>query len=64
MVNPIVKVAWRVELPPPGDGLLETVGRHTSSMTTTPDSGSGSSVSRISGAGCASTPLGRWPRVS
>jgi deazaflavin-dependent oxidoreductase (nitroreductase family) len=29
VINPVVKLAWRLHLPPPGDALLETTGRRT-----------------------------------
>ncbi len=29
VVNPIVLLAWDLDLPPPGDALLETTGRRT-----------------------------------
>lgn len=36
LVNPLVKVAWRAGLGPPGDALLETTGRHTGQPRLTP----------------------------
>jgi deazaflavin-dependent oxidoreductase (nitroreductase family) len=36
VVNPIVKLAWRLGLPPPGDALLETTGRRTGKPRRTP----------------------------
>jgi deazaflavin-dependent oxidoreductase (nitroreductase family) len=36
VVNPVVKLAWRVGLPPPGDALLETIGRRTRRPRCTP----------------------------
>jgi deazaflavin-dependent oxidoreductase (nitroreductase family) len=36
VVNPIVLVAWRLGIPPPGDALLETTGRHTGQRRRTP----------------------------
>lgn len=36
LVNPLVKVAWRLGLGPPGDALLETSGRRTGRPRLTP----------------------------
>ena len=36
LVNPIVKTAWKLGIPPPGDALLETVGRRTGQPRLTP----------------------------
>jgi deazaflavin-dependent oxidoreductase (nitroreductase family) len=36
VINPIVKVASGLGLPPPGDALLETIGRHTGKPRRTP----------------------------
>lgn len=36
VVNPIVKVAWKLGIPPPGDALLETTGRRTGQLRWTP----------------------------
>jgi deazaflavin-dependent oxidoreductase (nitroreductase family) len=36
VVNPVVKLAWRVGVPIPGDALLETTGRHTGRPRRTP----------------------------
>jgi deazaflavin-dependent oxidoreductase (nitroreductase family) len=36
LVNPVVKVAWRLGIPPPGDALLETIGRRTGLPRWTP----------------------------
>ena len=36
VVNPLVKLAWRLGLPPPGDALLETTGRRTGQPRRTP----------------------------
>jgi deazaflavin-dependent oxidoreductase (nitroreductase family) len=36
IVNPVVKLAWGLGLPPPGDALLETIGRHTGQPRHTP----------------------------
>jgi deazaflavin-dependent oxidoreductase (nitroreductase family) len=36
LVNPVVKVAWRLGLGPPGDALLETTGRRTGLRRLTP----------------------------
>jgi deazaflavin-dependent oxidoreductase (nitroreductase family) len=36
VVNPVVLLAWRLGIPPPGDALLETTGRHTGQPRRTP----------------------------
>ena len=36
MVNPVVKLAWELNLPIPGDALLETTGRRTGQPRRTP----------------------------
>jgi deazaflavin-dependent oxidoreductase (nitroreductase family) len=36
VINPIVKLSWGLGLPPPGDALLETIGRHTGKPRRTP----------------------------
>jgi deazaflavin-dependent oxidoreductase (nitroreductase family) len=36
VVNPVVKLAWRLGTPPPGDALLETIGRRTGRPRRTP----------------------------
>jgi deazaflavin-dependent oxidoreductase (nitroreductase family) len=36
VVNPLVKVAWRLGIGPPGDALLETTGRRTGQPRHTP----------------------------
>src|SRR4051794_27438945 len=36
VVNPTVKLAWRLGIPPPGDALLETTGRRTGQPRRTP----------------------------
>jgi deazaflavin-dependent oxidoreductase (nitroreductase family) len=36
LVNPVVLLAWRLGIPPPGDALLETTGRHTGQPRHTP----------------------------
>jgi deazaflavin-dependent oxidoreductase (nitroreductase family) len=36
LVNPVVKVAWALGIPPPGDALLETTGRRTGQPRRTP----------------------------
>ena len=36
LVNPVVKLAWALGLPPPGDALLETIGRRTGQPRRTP----------------------------
>ena len=36
VVNPVVKLAWRLGLGPPGDALLETTGRRTGRPRLTP----------------------------
>ena len=36
VINPIVKLAWRLGIPPPGDALLETTGRRTGQPRYTP----------------------------
>ena len=36
VVNPVVRLAWALGLPPPGDALLETTGRHTGQPRRTP----------------------------
>ena len=36
VVNPLVKLAWRLGIPPPGDALLETTGRRTGQPQRTP----------------------------
>jgi deazaflavin-dependent oxidoreductase (nitroreductase family) len=36
IVNPVVKLAWGLGLPPPGDALLETIGRRTGQTRHTP----------------------------
>lgn len=36
LINPVVTLAWRLGLPPPGDALLETVGRRTGKLRSTP----------------------------
>jgi deazaflavin-dependent oxidoreductase (nitroreductase family) len=36
VINPIVLLAWRLGIPPPGDALLETTGRRTGQPRRTP----------------------------
>jgi deazaflavin-dependent oxidoreductase (nitroreductase family) len=36
VINPLVKLAWAVGIPPPGDALLETTGRRTGRPRRTP----------------------------
>src|SRR5690348_17961452 len=36
VVNPLVRLAWNLELPIPGDALLETTGRRTGKRRHTP----------------------------
>ena len=36
VVNPLVRLAFRLGLPDPGDALLETIGRHTGTPRRTP----------------------------
>lgn len=36
VINPLVMIAWRLGIPPPGDALLETVGRHSGLPRHTP----------------------------
>jgi hypothetical protein len=36
VINPVVKLAWRLHLPPPGDALLETTWRRTRRPRYTP----------------------------
>jgi deazaflavin-dependent oxidoreductase (nitroreductase family) len=36
VINPIVLLAWRLGIPPPGDALLETTGRRTGQPRQTP----------------------------
>jgi deazaflavin-dependent oxidoreductase (nitroreductase family) len=36
LVNPVVKLAWALGIPPPGDALLETTGRRTGQPRRTP----------------------------
>ena len=36
VVNPVVLLAWRLGIPPPGDALLETTGRDTGQPRRTP----------------------------
>jgi deazaflavin-dependent oxidoreductase (nitroreductase family) len=36
VVNPVVMLAWRLGIPPPGDALLETTGRRTGRPRRTP----------------------------
>ena len=36
LVNPLDKLAFRLGIPPPGDALLETIGRHTGEPRLTP----------------------------
>jgi deazaflavin-dependent oxidoreductase (nitroreductase family) len=36
VVNPLVKLAWSLGIPPPGDALLETTGRRTGKPRRTP----------------------------
>ena len=36
LVNPVVKLAWAVGIPPPGDAMLETTGRRTGQPRRTP----------------------------
>ena len=36
LVNPVVKLAWALGIPPPGDALLETTGRCTGQPRRTP----------------------------
>lgn len=36
LVNPIVRLAWDLKLPIPGDALLETTGRRTGQLRRTP----------------------------
>jgi deazaflavin-dependent oxidoreductase (nitroreductase family) len=36
LVNPVVKLAWALGIPPPGDALLETTGRRTRQPRRTP----------------------------
>jgi deazaflavin-dependent oxidoreductase (nitroreductase family) len=36
VVNPLVNLAWRLGIPPPGDALLETTGRRTGKLRRTP----------------------------
>jgi deazaflavin-dependent oxidoreductase (nitroreductase family) len=36
VVNPFVKLAWRLGLAPPGDALLETIGRRSGAPLRTP----------------------------
>ena len=36
IINPVVKLAWGLGLPPPGDALLETIGRRTGKPRRTP----------------------------
>jgi deazaflavin-dependent oxidoreductase (nitroreductase family) len=36
VVDPPVRLAWRLELAPPGDAQLETIGRHTGQPHRTP----------------------------
>ncbi|MBM0239386.1 nitroreductase family deazaflavin-dependent oxidoreductase [Micromonospora sp. ATA32] len=36
LVNPIVRLAWELKLPIPGDALLETTGRRTGQLRYTP----------------------------
>jgi F420H(2)-dependent quinone reductase len=36
VVNPVVLLAWRLGIPPPGDALLETTGRRTGQPRRTP----------------------------
>lgn len=36
VVNPLVKLAWRLGMGPPGDALLETTGRRTGQVRRTP----------------------------
>ena len=36
VINPLVMIAWRVGIPPPGDALLETIGRHSGLPRHTP----------------------------
>ena len=36
LINPVVKLAWRLGLGPPGDALLETTGRRTGKPRRTP----------------------------
>jgi deazaflavin-dependent oxidoreductase (nitroreductase family) len=36
LVNPVVKLAWALGIPPPGDALLETTGRRTGLARRTP----------------------------
>jgi deazaflavin-dependent oxidoreductase (nitroreductase family) len=36
VVNPLVKLAWGLGIPPPGDALLETTGRRTGQPRRTP----------------------------
>ena len=36
VINPLVMIAWRLGIPPPGDALLETVGRHSGLPRRTP----------------------------
>jgi deazaflavin-dependent oxidoreductase (nitroreductase family) len=36
VVNPLVRLAWRLGISPPGDALLETTGRHTGRPRRTP----------------------------
>jgi deazaflavin-dependent oxidoreductase (nitroreductase family) len=36
VINPLVKLAWAVGIPPPGDALLETTGRRTGQPRRTP----------------------------
>jgi deazaflavin-dependent oxidoreductase (nitroreductase family) len=36
VINPIVELAWRLGIPPPGDALLETTGRRTGKPRRTP----------------------------
>lgn len=36
VINPIVRLAWELGIPPPGDALLETTGRRTRQPRRTP----------------------------
>jgi deazaflavin-dependent oxidoreductase (nitroreductase family) len=36
LVNPVVRLAWALGIPPPGDALLETTGRRTGQPRRTP----------------------------
>jgi deazaflavin-dependent oxidoreductase (nitroreductase family) len=36
VINPVVKLAWALGIPPPGDALLETTGRRTGQPRRTP----------------------------